>query len=204
LQLHVGLNRGSGGGFHEERGGVGDIGVHVGEIGVFGVDPVEVPVGEVDWHSLVGGSFVCEAFDRVGVKRRNSKCSLIQNKDVSVKASTLFVEPTTGTTIQANMKLQVNLFYQNNTEFGLDVFNFAQIPGDLFYPLVKIWQQSTIGDKDAKKLRDLILFNSPTFTKWVLWGLVGMGSVLALTGVVLIARGVQKKKKHGYTTIQGE
>jgi len=118
--------------------------------------------------------------------------------------TTLYVEPTTGSTIQANMKLQVNLYYQNNTAFKLDVFNFANIPGELFYPMAKIWQQSSIGDGDAKKLRDLLLFTNPTVTAGVLWGLVSLGSLLAVVGVVLLARGVQKKKRHGYATIQGE
>lgn len=116
--------------------------------------------------------------------------------------TTLYVVPTTGSTIQANMKLQVNIYY-TVPAWQLQDFGFDKAPTGRFYPLVKIWQKSTIGDSAAKKLREQLLFVGPAFNVYVLWALVAMGALLAIIGIVLIARGVHKHRHHhGYKTIQ--
>lgn len=119
----------------------------------------------------------------------------------STDVTTLYVEPTTGSTIQADMKLQVNVYF-TLTDDQLDYFTFGNTPSNMFYPLVKIWQKSTIGDADAKKLRDTLVFVGPKFNTYILWSLVAFGALLAVIGVILIARGAHKHRHHGYKTIQ--
>jgi hypothetical protein len=115
----------------------------------------------------------------------------------------LYVEPTTGSTIQASMKLQINLFFgPNDNSLNEQFTQWAEVPDDQFYPLVKILQTSQIGEKDANMMKGELTYVGHKFTTGLLWGLVGLGIILALVGMVVLFRGVQHKKKHGYTEIQ--
>lgn len=70
------------------------------------------------------------------------------------------------------------------------------------YPLVKIWQQSTISSSMASTLRKSLEYTGTKFDEILLWCLVGFGALLAVIGLALIVRGAKHRKRGGYAAIQ--
>lgn len=124
------------------------------------------------------------------------------NPDVS-DLTTLYVEPTTGTTIKANMKVQINLYFQPGDAARLDVTtNWTKIADDYMFPLLKVWQNSTVGSQDSDKLKTLLMLEGQPFNEGILWGVVGLGFVLAVVGFITLFFGYKNRQKYGYQTIQ--
>jgi hypothetical protein len=124
------------------------------------------------------------------------------NKD---DVTTLLVEPFTGNTIKADMKLQVNFYYPVNGSQWIDMFTdngYDSIPDDTMYPVLKAWQKSEVGEEDTNKLITKLKPLQPSFLTTLRFSVVGGGAFILLVGVLLVVIGVRKNDRDGYTHIQ--
>jgi len=118
--------------------------------------------------------------------------------------TTLLVEPITGFTLKADMKVQVNFFFPPEAVTWIDTFTqFQNVPYDAFYPVLKVWQIQEAGDYDVSKLKSQLKPLQPSFLHGLQYGISGGGILIALIGLGVVLRGVQLQKRSGYTDIQG-
>lgn len=78
------------------------------------------------------------------------------------------------------------------------------MPVDAMYPLLKIYQKSQVGDGQARKLRDQLVYFERPFNLGILWGLFSFGVVLFIAGILILIRGFRLRhhRKHfGYEDI---
>eukprot|EP00026_Physarum_polycephalum_P003583 Phypoly_transcript_03596.p1 GENE.Phypoly_transcript_03596~~Phypoly_transcript_03596.p1 ORF type:complete len:629 (+),score=84.13 Phypoly_transcript_03596:526-2412(+) len=148
-----------------------------------------------------GAPIFLSNFDFYGVtdpKYKNFSGLQPNNSDVT----TIYVEPITGSTLQADEKLQVNVYYPPQMTGWNQVFwQFKNIKTDVIYPLMKAWQQSSVSTAQAKKLRAQLVVFSPKFNSGLLWGLVAFGAFLGLVGIFMIVLGVKRRQRDGYHPI---
>ncbi len=70
------------------------------------------------------------------------------------------------------------------------------------YPLVKIWQKSSLSEATAKQVRSQLKFYSHPYNEGFLWGVVGVGGLFFLIGLVVLIVGINRKKDGQYMPIQ--
>jgi hypothetical protein len=117
--------------------------------------------------------------------------------------TTLYVEPITGNTLKADMKLQINFYFQPGGADWINVFDqFQHVPDDTFYPVLKAWQKSEVGDSDAHRLQSQLKFLKKSYQNTLRYSIAGAGLVIALIGVILLVVGLRKEKEDGYMSIQ--
>jgi len=120
--------------------------------------------------------------------------------------TTILVEPFTGNTLKADMKLQVNFYLPDGAGswFAEPVFDpdYTMVKCDYFYPTLKAWQKSEVGDQDAGKLITQLKPLQPKFLNALRFGIVGGAVFFVLLGVALVLIGKQINKRNGYTNIQ--
>lgn len=133
----------------------------------------------------------------------NSKYGKMDNMHPTADdLTTIWVEPNTGNTLKADMKLQVNFYFEAGGKDSLDVFQFANVPDDTFYPVLKAWQKSIVGDEDTKRLTTQLKQLQPGYLNGLRFGIVGAGAFIVLVGIFLVVRGNQLKNRGGYHNIQ--
>jgi len=119
--------------------------------------------------------------------------------------STILVEPFTGNTVKADIKVQVNLYVPpNDPDVWLSVFNFGNVTLDNFYPVLKAWQKSEVGDDDRNLLISRLKLLQPKTLNGLRFGIFGGGVLLLLIGIILVLHGKKLHRVDGYTHIQGK
>jgi hypothetical protein len=120
----------------------------------------------------------------------------------SSAVTTIYVEPNTGSTIQADEKLQVNVYYPYGANKWNSQFSqFKNVRSDIMYPLMKANQISAVSDSQAKKLRKQLVVFTPRFNTGIWWGVVVFGGLIIFVGITLLYKGYKKKPRQGYHTI---
>lgn len=148
-----------------------------------------------------GAPIFLSNFDFYGVtdpKYANFSGMMPNSSDVT----TIYVEPITGSSLLADEKLQVNVYYPPQMAgWSTQFTQFKKIKSDLIYPLMKAWQQSSVSESEAKKLKAQLVVFTPRFNTWILWGLVGLGGLLIVFGISLLVVGYRRRDKLGYRSI---
>jgi len=112
--------------------------------------------------------------------------------------ATLDVEPTTGITIQAHQRLQINVYIPPEAKSW---FTFSPYGNDKFvintlYPIAKAGEYVTLSDDEAKILKNKLKL-VPEYTNALFYVYVTVGPALLVAGIVLTVFGLKRRSMVG-------
>jgi len=118
------------------------------------------------------------------------------------------VEPTTGNTVQARKRLQINLNVASNCSWCTQPSAFGDVPPNLnftagtYFPIAKAGEYVVIGSDLSNMLRSKLKLITKTVKIGFIVGIAAGGAMAILGAVLLIVGCRMRSKQTGYSAIQ--